>query len=315
MTQLIIAEKPDAAGRIAYALADDNVSKNKKGKAVWYETKVGDEKTYIAPAVGHLYTLEQEGKGWDYPVFDIEWKPTHEVRDNSSWMKNYYKNLKRLADKADTFINACDYDQEGSVIGYNILKFIVGTEDAARMKFSTLTSSDLQEAYNNLSEELDHGMVDSGLARHILDWLWGINLSRALTLSIKNNTNTFKVLSTGRVQGPALKILVDREREIEKFEPEDYWILEAYLDSDEGEVKSRHENGKFWEEDKADESKETASSDGATVENVKKNKFKHKQPYPFDLSTLQSEAYSAFKFSPSKTLDVAQSLYESGLIS
>ncbi len=315
MTQLIIAEKPDAAGRIAYALADDNVSKKNKGKAVWYETRVGDEETYVVPAVGHLYTLEQKGKGWDYPIFDIEWKPTHEVRDNSSWMKNYYSNLKSLANKADKFVNACDYDQEGSVIGFNILKFIVGTEDAARMKFSTLTTSDLQEAYEDMSEELDHGMVESGLARHILDWLWGINLSRALTLSVKNNTNTFHVLSTGRVQGPALKILAEREREIQDFEPEDYWVLEAVLKSEKERIKAKHDKDKFWEEGEADRSKERAESDGAVVEEVKKNKYKHKPPAPFDLSSLQSEAYSAFKFNPSKTLDVAQSLYEAGLIS
>ncbi|MFP4117075.1 MAG: DNA topoisomerase I [Candidatus Aenigmatarchaeota archaeon] len=315
MTQLIIAEKPDAAGRIAYALADDNVSKKNRGKAVWYETTVGDEETYVVPAVGHLFTLEQEGKGWDYPIYDIEWKPTHEVRDNSNWMKNYHTNLKKLAEKSDTFINACDYDQEGAVIGFNILKFIVGTENAARMKFSTLTTSDLQEAYDNLSEDLDRGMVDSGLARHILDWLWGINLSRALTLSVKNNTNTFHVLSTGRVQGPALKILAEREREIQEFKPEDYWVLEALLKSEKESIKAKHNKDKFWEEDEAEDTKERAEENEATVEEVKKNKYKHKPPAPFDLSSLQSEAYSAFKFNPSKTLDVAQSLYESGLIS
>ncbi len=315
MSQLIIAEKPSAAGRIAHALADGDVSKKNKGKAVWYETTVGNEKTYVVPAVGHLYTLEQKGKGWEYPIFDMEWRPTHEVRKNTKWMRNYYTNLKKLANKADKFVNACDYDQEGSVIGYNILKFIVGTEDAARMKFSTLTTSDLQEAYEDMSEELDRGMVESGLARHVLDWLWGINLSRALTLSVKNNTNTFQVLSTGRVQGPALKILAEREREIQEFEPEDYWVLEALLKSDNETVKAKHEKGKFWDEKSAKESKENAEKDDASVEEIKKNKYKHKPPVPFDLPSLQRESYSAFKFNPSKTLDIAQSLYESGLIS
>ncbi|MFP4116051.1 MAG: DNA topoisomerase I [Candidatus Aenigmatarchaeota archaeon] len=314
MTQLIIAEKPNAAGRIAYALAEGDVEQERTGKAVWYETNVGDKKTYVVPAVGHLYTLEQEGEGWDYPIFDVEWKPTHEVRDGSGWMKNYYKNLKKLANKADSFINACDYDQEGSVIGYNILKFIVGTENAGRMKFSTLTTSDLKDAYEDVSEKLDHGMVESGLARHILDWLWGINLSRALTLSVKS-ADSFKVLSTGRVQGPALKILTDREKEIQEFKPDDYWVLEALLTSEKGEVKARHGKGKFWEEDEADSARDRAAENSAKVKEVEKNKFKHNQPCPFDLSTLQSEAYSAFNFSPSKTLDLAQSLYESGLIS
>lgn len=314
MSQLILAEKPDAAGRIAYALADGDVEKKNKGKAVWYETELGNEKTYVVPAVGHLFTLEQKEEGWDYPVFDVEWRPTHEVRDGSGWMRNYYKNIKNLANRADTFVNACDYDTEGEVIGYNIIKFIVGTESAKRMKFSTLTNSDLQEAYGDMADELDSGMVESGLARHVLDYFWGINLSRALTLAVKS-ADSFKVLSTGRVQGPALKILADREREIQDFEPEDYWLLEALLESEKGDVKARHERDKFWDEDEASNIKEKCEEDGATVNEVKKNKYRHKPPFPFDLSTLQSEAYSAFKFSPSKTLDIAQSLYESGVIS
>ncbi|MFP4045974.1 MAG: DNA topoisomerase I, partial [Candidatus Aenigmatarchaeota archaeon] len=315
MAQLIIAEKPKAAGRIAYALADDKPDKKNKGKAVWYEMTVGNEETYVVPAVGHIFSLEQKGKGWDYPVFDIEWKPTFEVQDGSKWMKNYYDNLRKMANKADKFINACDYDQEGSVIGYNVLKFIVGTENAGRMKFSTLTTSDLQEAYEETSDELDMPMVESGLARHILDWFWGINLSRALTLSIKNNTNIFKVLSTGRVQGPTLKILAEREREIQAFEPEDYWVLEALLQKNKDRIEAYHEKDKFWEEDEAKEIKEKCENNDAKVAKVKRNKYKHNPPYPFDLSTLQTEAYSAFGITPSKTLDIAQSLYESGLIS
>ncbi|MFB6215367.1 MAG: DNA topoisomerase, partial [Candidatus Aenigmatarchaeota archaeon] len=237
MAQLILAEKPNAAGRIAYALSDGDVEKKNRGKAVWYETTVGNEETYVVPAVGHLYTLEQSNDdGWEYPVFDVEWRPTHEVKDGSGWMKNYHKNIEKLSNRADTFINACDYDIEGEVIGYNVLKHIVGTENAKRMKFSTLTTSDLEKAYENVSEKLDRGMVDSGLARHVLDWLWGINLSRALTLSVKS-ADSFKVLSTGRVQGPALKIVADREREIQRFEPEDYWLLEVVLKSEKGNVK------------------------------------------------------------------------------
>lgn len=315
MTKLIIAEKPKAAGRIAYALAEEEPQKKSKGKAVWYELELGNEKGYVVPAVGHLFNLEQKSEGWTYPTFDMEWKPAFEVKDNLNWMKQYYDNLKKLSKKADSFINACDYDQEGAVIGYNILKHIIGTENAGRMKFSTLTPSDLREAYNDLDEELDMGMVNSGLARHVLDWLWGINLSRALTISIKKGGSNFKVLSTGRVQGPALKILADREREIQDFEPEDYWLLKAMLKHGDKKIEAWHSEGRLWNEDKAEEIKQNCEKGNGKVDKVKKNKYKHKPPHPFDLSTLQTEAYSAFNFKPSKTLDVAQSLYESGYIS
>jgi len=96
------------------------------------------------------------------------------------------------------------------------------------MKFSTLTSSELEESYKNISE-LDFPQINAGIVRHKLDWLYGINTSRALTLSIKNYKNYFKVLSTGRVQGPTLKIIAKKEDEIRKFVPQTYWEIEAEL--------------------------------------------------------------------------------------
>ena len=90
------------------------------------------------------------------------------------------------------------------------------------MKFSTLTKSDLIEAYNNKEKHLNWGQAYAGETRHKLDWFYGINLSRALTDSIKA-AGAFKVMSIGRVQGPTLKLLVDREKEIESFKPKPYW--------------------------------------------------------------------------------------------
>lgn len=316
MTVLIIAEKPKASLRIAHALSEGEIENKRRGKAVWYEITRNGERHLVVPAVGHLFTLKQKGDGrWSYPVFEAEWKPSFEVNKQSYFSKSYFENFKRLSKKADRFIVATDYDPEGSVIGYNILRFICGTEDAKRMKFSTLTVSDLVEAYENLSE-LDMTRIDAGIVRHKLDWLYGINTSRALTLAIKRYNNSFKVLSTGRVQGPTLRIVAKREEVIKEFVPKPYWEIEAELKTNSGEkITARHEEVRFWDKDRPEEIKNKCNKEKAIVSDVKKRKYNQNPPYPFDLTSLQIEAYSVFGFSPRQTLDLAQSLYDSGLIS
>lgn len=317
MTILIISEKPKAAERIATALSDGPVEKDSSGKAVWFEISVKGEEVLVVPAVGHLFSLKQKGdKKWTYPIFETEWVPTFEVNKSSLFSKAYFYNFKKLSGGVDSFIVATDYDSEGSVIGYNILRFICGTEKAKRMKFSTLTEMELRESYENASEELDYPQIEAGITRHKLDWLYGINTSRALTLAIKKATNYFKVLSTGRVQGPALSILVIREREIKKFISKAYWELEANLKTDKGEeLIAKHKEGKFWEKAKVEDVKKKCEGKDAIVSKINKRKYKQNPPTPFDLTTLQTEVHSAFGFNPKQTLDIAQSLYDSSLIS
>ena len=210
---LIIAEKPDAARRIAEALADNKPKKVEKYGAPFYEFTVNGKKHVCVPAVGHLFSLTpiKNENGWTYPVFDFEWIPTYKKRD-TSWTEKYFRNIKELAKNASEFINAADVDTEGEVLLYNILRFICNVKDAKRMKFSTLTKDELREAYKNLSPHLLFPMLESGLTRHALDALWGFNLTRALTLALKNHSRkAFTILSTGRVQGPTLSLLLKRK--------------------------------------------------------------------------------------------------------
>lgn len=316
MTTLIISEKPNAAQRIASALSDGPVEKERRGKAVWFEIRIDGKRVLVVPAVGHLYNLKQKGEGWNYPVFETEWIPSYEVSKASAFSKAYLYNFKKLSGEADDFVVATDYDSEGSVIGYNILRFVCRTEKAKRMKFSTLTSSELKESYKKASKTLDFPQIEAGIARHKLDWLWGINVSRALTLAIKKASNYFKVMSTGRVQGPSLRIVSRREKEIAKFVAKTYWELEAELKSKEGhKLVAEYKEGKLWEKGKSEEVKKRCEGGKAEVSDVKKREYKQNPPTPFDLTTLQGEAYGAFGFSPIQTLEVAQGLYEAGLIS
>ncbi|MEK6816217.1 MAG: DNA topoisomerase, partial [Nanoarchaeota archaeon] len=245
MVELIITEKPSTAKKIAESLADDKLEKSTFNKKVpYYELHHGKNKIIVACAVGHLYNLAEKDKhGWTYPSFDVEWKPSYEGKKGSDYTKNYLNAIISLAKKADKFAVATDYDIEGEVIGYNIIRFACGQKDARRMKFSTTTKEDLRNSYANISPHLDWLQAEAGLTRHQLDWWWGINLSRALTLSIKNATKSFKIMSIGRVQGPALKILAEREKEIKSFVPVPFWQIELNTDK----LDAWHVEDKFWD--------------------------------------------------------------------
>ena len=314
---LIIAEKPDAARRIAEALADDKPKKVEKYGAPFYEFTVDGKKHVCVPAVGHLFSLMpiKNENGWTYPVFDFEWIPTYKKRD-TSWTEKYFKNIKELAKNANEFINAADVDTEGEVLLYNILRFICNVKDAKRMKFSTLTKDELREAYKNLSPHLLFPMLESGLTRHALDALWGFNLTRALTLALKNHSRkAFTILSTGRVQGPTLSLLLKRELEIRKFVPKPFWQLELHCKINGNKIVALHEKDKFWKKEEVEEVLKICKGKDGVVESIKKRKYKQKPPAPFNTTDLQAEAYALFRFSPAQTLNIAESLYQKGYIS
>jgi DNA topoisomerase-1 len=316
MYELIICEKPNAAKRIAESLADGKPIKENINGVPYYKITHGKKDIVVACAVGHLYGLaEKEKKGWTFPVFDIEWRPASEVSKKSAFSKKYLNAIKKLAKDANEFTVACDYDQEGSVIGKNIIKYSCNQRDAARMKFSTLTKPDLIEAYENKSPHLDWGQIEAGETRHFLDFYNGINYSRALTSAIKA-AGSFKIMSTGRVQGPALKIIVDREKEIKAFKPVPFWQIELIGEVSKGNIVAWHHEDKFWEKEKADKVIEkTKGQKSATIGKIDKRQFRQLPPTPFDLTTLQTEAYRCFKISPKNTLSIAQELYTAGYIS
>src|SRR3989338_1879158 len=288
---LIITEKPKAAKKI-----DKQVS--------YYELKREGKTIIVASAVGHLFglTYAKGQKGWQ--VFNLEWHPSYEKK-SAEFTKRYYDLLKKLSEKAEEIIIATDYDIEGEVIGWNVLRFICERETAKRMKYSTLTKAELEKSYENPLPNPDWGQAYAGETRHILDWLYGINLSRALMSAIKTS-GSFKILSIGRVQGPALKIIVDREHEITNFKPQPFWqvfaVVNNFLFKHPKDIFDKNELEKF---------KDIKSGTADTTEKEEKIPPLH----PFDLTTLQREAYRLFKISPSETLKIAQKLYLNGLIS
>ncbi len=314
--ELIITEKPAACKKIADALADGKAIKENIQKVPYYKITHGKKDIIVACAVGHLYSLTQkEGKKWTFPVFDIEWRPASEIRRDAKFSKKYLNVIKKLAKEADEFTVATDYDTEGEVIGLNIIKYACNQKDAARMKFSTLTKPDLIEAYNNKSNKLDWGQAEAGETRHFLDWYNGINYSRALTHAIKT-AGMFKIMSTGRVQGPALKIIVDREKEIKAFNPVPFWQIQLNGEVKKENIEAWHKQDKFWEKREADNIfKKIKSQKKGIIDKIEKRQYKQASPTPFDLTSLQVEAYRCFGIQPKETLSIAQEIYTSGLIS
>ncbi len=314
-TELIIAEKPSAAKKVAEALAVGKLTKKAYKKVPYYEIKRDSQHILVASAVGHLFTLASKEKGWKYPIFAVGWKATHEVDKGAKYTKAYVELLQSLAKQAQEFTLACDYDIEGEVIGWNVLRFACNQKDGSRMKFSTLTKPDLVEAYEQKAKTIDWGQAVAGETRHMLDWFYGINLSRALTASVKA-ADAFRVMSIGRVQGPAVKMIVDRQRQIDAFKPTPYWELRMLAEAKKREFEAFHEKGKFWEENEATVIfAKIKNEKTALVKDVKKSQFEQAPPFPFDLTTLQTEAYANFGINPKETLELAQNLYLAGLIS
>ncbi|MBW3014188.1 DNA topoisomerase I [Candidatus Woesearchaeota archaeon] len=315
--ELIICEKPQAAKRIAESLADGKPIKETIKKISYYKITHGKNDIVVACAVGHLYGLAEKKKaGWTYPVFDIEWKPTADITKSAKFSKPYLDLLKKLAKDAKEFTVACDFDVEGEVIGWNVVRFACKKKDAKRMKFSTLTKDELIDAYENKLKHLEWGQAYAGETRHMLDWFWGINLSRALTLAVQKAKGGFRLLSSGRVQGPALKLVVDKEKEIRAFKPEPYWQLQMFCRKGKDELEAFHEKGNFTDEKEVSAIFEKIKNlKEAIVKKLETSRYNHNPPVPFDLTTLQTEAYRRLRFSPKSTLSLAQNLYIGGYIS
>jgi len=317
---MIISEKPDASQKIAQALAEGKFKTEDTPEGVkYYEFTRNGKKHIVVPAVGHLFTLKDISKGWNYPVYDFIWVPTFEANKKAFFSKKYYDVMKRLAVGASDYIVATDFDQEGSVIGANIINFLCHKKDGRRMKFSTLTKPDIIEAYDHAMTHLDFPQIESGIARHQLDFLYGLNTTRALTLAIKKGGKklNFYLLSAGRVQAPMLHFLMQKEKSIKAFKPTPYWEIASQIKlSPKLTVTTSHEDEKFTDKEKADKAFEKVEkAKKAEVADVTTKQYKQNPPTPFDLTTLQTESYRFFGWSPRQTLSIAQSLYGKGYIS
>jgi len=316
--QLIICEKPSAAWKIAYALGGGRTKRRTVDGVPIYRFERGGREVTVVPALGHLYAVSQRSVGWSFPVFNLGWVPIYEVsRRRGGRMRAWIEVISKLAKDADSFVSACDFDTEGSLIAYMILKHACGGADAkaGRMKFSTLTRTDIAAAYENMMGSLDLERIGAGKTRHELDWIFGVNVSRALMDSLNRSGGKFEVLSAGRVQSPTLYILYKREVAVNLHVPDPFWTIGA-----EAKIKGRllpaaYELKAVFSRGDALAVAGRCNGRRGTVKDINARETAIPPPPPFDLGGLQSEAYRLFGYIPSRTQRIAERLYLSALIS
>ena len=306
---LIIAEKSKAAKKIAEALSSKPLACRQFSVTYWIVNYNG-KTLVIAPAAGHLFNLYGNS---GFPVFSMEWKPLWAIDESAKYTKKYYDLFKLLSSNAREYINACDYDIEGSVIGYIIIKFFGDEKRAKRMKFSALTKEDIRRAYAHL-EPLDYNMINAGIARHKVDWIWGINVSRALMEAIKEVSGKRVILSAGRVQSPTLIHVINNTIERETYVPLPYFTVsvEALV----GKKRIKFTLDKTFEsKSEAEKFAARLKEDSLIVREVRYEDRVLTRPPPFNLGDLQVEAGRVLGLSPYQTERLAEELYLDGLIS
>ena len=283
MKNLIIVESPAKARTISNFLGKD------------YK---------VVASKGHIRDLPKSSFG--ITIEDGKFIPKYTIpRDASPTVRE----LKKLAKDADTVYIATDEDREGEAIGYHIAKAIgKEPETLPRIVFHEITKNAITNALEN-PRKIDMQSVDAQQTRRLLDRIVGYKLSPLLASKIQ------KGLSAGRVQSSALKIVVDREREIKAFKPQEYWKINALFNKTvESEIYSfdgkKIDKMTLSNEAQANEIVESAKQESFTVASIDKSRRKSKTPPPFMTSTLQQTASTQLGFSPKKTMMIAQKLYE-----
>ena len=316
---LVVCEKPTAARRIAQALDDGGAPESFSERGVPYHVaRRGEFDLVVVSALGHLFSVAQKGGKWTYPVFDYEWVPSHVADKRMGRTRRFVEVIGGLSPGVGGFVSACDYDMEGSLIGYMVLRHVCGGESVAgarRMRYSTLTDRDLNRAWDEMSDSLDFPLVEAGRTRHEVDWLFGINLTRALTLAVKNATGFYRVLSVGRVQGPTLHFVKEREVEIQTFVPTPFWVVKAEVRLGRRKFVLEHVDSRILSDSRA--AKIVAGCEGKEGDLKELETARTEIPPlpPFSLGDLQREAYYKLRYAPRTTLRAAERLYLGALIS
>ncbi len=257
----------------------------------------------VKSSYGHVRDLPKDDKAID---IENNFKPTYEISKDK---KDVVKELKKLAKDAELVYLASDDDREGEAISWH-LKEALDLNDAKtrRIVFREITKNAISNAIEN-PRGIDVNLVDAQQARRILDRLVGFELSPILWKKIKTG------LSAGRVQSVAVRLVVEREREIEKFTAESSYKISAEFDLGDGKVLKAELPKKFKEEEEAVAFLEKCKGADFEIANLEKKPAKKSPAPPFTTSTLQQEASRKLGFPVSMTMSVAQKLYESGKIS
>ncbi len=313
MTTLVICEKKSAASRISYLLSEGDQTQKSYYKYPYYEFEREGEKYISVPLRGHIVQ-------YDYPDKYNSWSRVDE--EDLVWVepekqitaKRIVNLLRKTGKKADQIVVATDYDREGELIGLEAVRLIkkeLGGIPTKRARFSSLSKDELDKAFSDL-QDIDVNLAESADTRQVIDLAWGAVLTRFLSKASGQYGKDY--LSVGRVQSPTLAIVVDRDLEIEEFDPEPYWVIDAILEK-EFEFSASYEENRIWEKEKADEIyKKVENAEKASTISFNERTKKDWPPSPFNTTKFLSDA-NRLNMSPSQAMSVAEDLYTAGWIS
>ena len=223
---------------------------------------------------------------------------------NDKGIEKQFAVIEKLMKHADTIINCGDAGQEGELIQRWVMQKAQVKCPVKRLWISSLTEEAIKQGFQSLKDQEEyHPLYLAGLSRAIGDWILGINATRLYTLKYGKNS---QVLSIGRVQTPTLALIVSRQKEIEQFVPEPYWVLSTiYKDT-----LFTATSGKFTNKEEGEKAFSTIENHLFTVTDVQKKKSMEAPPKLFDLTSLQVECNKKFSYSAETTLNLIQGLYE-----
>ena len=300
MKSLVLAEKPSVAREIARVL----------GCTQTHKSYIEGPKYIVTWALGHLIELKMpEHYDTKYKQWDLEDLPIIPEKMGLKVMKqtsHQYKAIESLAKRKDVkeCIIATDAGREGELVARWILEKIRWNKPLKRLWISSHTDRSIKEGFAKLRPGSEYeNLYASAVCRAEADWLIGLNVTRALTTKYKDP------LSAGRVQTPTLALVMEREKAIQSFKPQEYWTISAQI----GPLKADwEENGekRIFSKDKADGILAKGKGQKAIVQSVIRTAKSEQQPLPYDLTELQRDANKRFGFSAKKTSSVLQKLYE-----
>ena len=298
-----IAEKPSVAKDIARIIGA-NSSHNGYMEGNGYQ---------VTWTFGHLCTLKEPD---DYTPMWKRWSlaalpmipPRFGIKlIEDEGIKKQFSVIEKLMQHADSIINCGDAGQEGELIQRWVMQKAQAKCAVKRLWISSMTDEAIKEGFQNLKDQAEYQpLYLAGMSRAIGDWILGMNATRLYTLKYGQNK---QVLSIGRVQTPTLALIVNRQKEIDNFKPEPYWVLSTiYRDTLFTATK-----GKFTSKEEGEQSFAAIEGKPFTVTSVTKKKGTEAPPHLFDLTSLQVECNKKFSYSAEMTLNLIQGLYEKKL--
>ena len=295
-----IAEKPSVAKDIAHIL----------GATTSHNGYMEGNGFQVTWTFGHLCTLKEPNdytenwKHWSLSALPMI-PPRFGIKlIDDDGIKRQFSVIERLMQAADCIVNCGDAGQEGELIQRWVMQKAQAKCPVKRLWISSMTDEAIREGFNSLKDQSEYQpLYVAGLSRAIGDWLLGMNATRLYTLKYGQNR---QVLSIGRVQTPTLALIVNRQKEIDSFEPEPYWVLSTiYRDTLFTATK-----GKFTTKEEGEQAFATIADKPFEVTSVSKKNGNEAPPRLFDLTSLQVECNRKFSYSAETTLNLIQSLYE-----